>query len=151
MKELKRYIEVGILFSIIFGTLSHFVYEWSGQNPIAAFFFPVDESVWEHVKLLFFPALLYSMFLIVRMKEKYPCVIPAVPVGILTGALSIPAFFYFYTAILGYHLLFLDILIFVISVVLTFFIIYKLTLSCKISNNAGWILLAALGVSFWIK
>ena len=59
--------------------------------------------------------------------------------------------FYFYTAILGTHLLALDILIFIISVFITFFVIYKLTLSCRISGNAGWILLVALGVSFWVK
>ena len=106
---------------------------------------------WEHVKLLFFPTLFYCLFLIKRWKQIYPCIIPSVPVGIVTGSLSIPAFFYFYTAILGTHLLVLDILIFIISVFITFFVIYKLTLSCRISGNAGWILLVALGVSFWVK
>ena len=58
MKALKREIGIGIVFAVIAGTLSHFVYEWLGENPIAAIFFPIDESVWEHVKLLFFPTLL---------------------------------------------------------------------------------------------
>ena len=151
MKALKREIGIGIVFAVIAGTLSHFVYEWLGENPIAAIFFPIDESVWEHVKLLFFPTLFYCLFLIKKWKQIYPCIIPSVPVGIVTGSLSIPAFFYFYTAILGTHLLVLDILIFIISVFITFLVIYKLTLSCRISGNAGWILLVALGVSFWVK
>lgn len=79
------------------------------------------------------------------------CIVPSVPVGIVIGSLSIPAFFYFYTAILGTHVLVLDILIFIVSVILCFWIIYKLTLSCKTAGNAGWILLAAIGISFWVK
>lgn len=150
-EKLKRDIGIGIVFSVIVGTLAHFVYEWSGENPIAAIFFPVDESVWEHVKLLFFPTLFYCLFLIKKWKKVYPCILSSVPVGIVIGSLSIPAFFYFYTAILGNHLLVLDILIFIISVFITFFVIYKLTLSNRISGNAGWILLVALGISFWVK
>ena len=98
MKALKRDIGIGIVFSVIVGTLAHFVYEWTGKNPIAAIFFPINESVWEHVKLLFFPTLLYGLFLIKKWKEAYPCIVPSVPVGIVIGSLSIPAFFYFYTA-----------------------------------------------------
>ena len=105
MKALKRDIGIGIVFSVIVGTLAHFVYEWTGKNSIAAIFFPIDESVWEHVKLLFFPTLLYGLFLIKKWKEAYPCIVPSVPVGIVIGSLSIPAFFYFYTAILGTHVL----------------------------------------------
>lgn len=151
MKALKKDIVIGIVFSVIAGTLAHFVYEWSGESPIAAIFFPINESVWEHVKLLFFPTLFYCLFLIKKWKKVYPCIIPSVPVGIVIGSLSIPAFFYFYTAILGTHVLVLDILIFIVSVVICFWVIYKLTLSCKIEGNAGWILLAAIGISFWVK
>ena len=151
MKALKRDIGIGIVFSVIVGTLAHFVYEWTGKNSIAAIFFPIDESVWEHVKLLFFLTLLYGLFLIKKGKESYPCIVPSVPVGIVIGSLSIPAFFYFYTAILGTHVLVLDILIFIVSVILCFWIIYKLILSCKTAGNAGWILLAAIGISFWVK
>lgn len=39
MKALKRDIGIGIVFSVIVGTLAHFVYEWTGKNPIAAIFF----------------------------------------------------------------------------------------------------------------
>ena len=95
MKALKEDIGIGIVFSVIVGTLAHFVYEWTGKNSIAAIFFPIDESVWEHVKLLFFPTLLYGLFLIKKWKEAYPCIVPSVPVGIVIGSLSIPAFFIF--------------------------------------------------------
>ena len=43
-----------ILSVSLLGTLLHFTYRWSGRNPLIA---PVNESVWEHMKLLFFPML----------------------------------------------------------------------------------------------
>ncbi len=47
-----------ILFVIVLGTLMHFMYNWSGKHPFAGLIAPVNESVWEHMKLLFFPMLL---------------------------------------------------------------------------------------------
>ena len=51
----------GILFTLTAGILLHFSYEWSMENPFVALFAPVNESVWEHLKLLFFPFLLASL------------------------------------------------------------------------------------------
>lgn len=48
---------VGAIFSLAVGALSHFFYEWSGGSTAAGIFFPVNESVWEHMKLVFFPFL----------------------------------------------------------------------------------------------
>jgi Family of unknown function (DUF6512) len=39
---------------VIAGTLQHFVYGWSGQNALVGLVSPVNESVWEHTKLLVF-------------------------------------------------------------------------------------------------
>ena len=72
MKQLKTDTIIGILFVIITGTLSHFFYDWSGNSRIAGFVTPVNESVWEHMKLLFFPMLLYALFMIFRLREEYP-------------------------------------------------------------------------------
>ena len=58
-------LAAGILFTLIIGTLLHFTYEWSGENPFVALYSPVNESVWEHLKLLFFPVLLYTFFEII--------------------------------------------------------------------------------------
>lgn len=37
----------------------HFVYEWSGCNTFAAVFCAVNESVYEHIKIMLFPTLLW--------------------------------------------------------------------------------------------
>ena len=43
-----------VLVAAFLGTLNHFLYFLSGQSPIIALFCPVNESVWEHLKLLYF-------------------------------------------------------------------------------------------------
>ena len=51
----------GFLFTVAAGTALHFLYAWSGQRSWAAVFSAVNESVWEHMKLLYVPLFLLSM------------------------------------------------------------------------------------------
>ena len=43
--------------TLLLGVLLHFLYDWF-PNPITAVFSPVRESLWEHVKIVFWPLLL---------------------------------------------------------------------------------------------
>lgn len=57
-----RKIEItAFIAACILGVLFHFVYDWTGKNPAAAAFFPVNESTWEHLKLVFFPIMILSL------------------------------------------------------------------------------------------
>ena len=134
MRQLKRYTIKGILFVSIAGTIAHFVFEWSGRNPVIGFFFPVNESVWEHMKLIFFPLLLYSFYWNRQSREEFPCITSALLTGILMGTLLIPVFFYTYSGILGKNSPPLDIATFFISVIIAFTVIYRLTLTCSTSS-----------------
>lgn len=134
MNQLKRYTITGTVFVLIAGILSHFVYEWSGKNFILGFFFPVNESTWEHMKLYFFPMLIYSLFMNQRLKDDYPCVTSALLFGTLFGTFLIPAIFYTYSGILGRNYLPLDMAVFAISVIFGFCAVYRMTLSCKIRS-----------------
>ena len=136
MKQFKYYIIGGVLFTLLTGTLSHFLYEWTNQNSIVGLFSPVNESIWEHMKLLFFPMLFYSISINFKFKKRYPCITPSLSFGILLGTLSIPIFFYMYTKIIGQDIFFLDILTFILSIIIAFFAVYKLTFSCKIKPYA---------------
>ncbi|WP_286082764.1 DUF6512 family protein, partial [Parablautia intestinalis] len=69
MKSLKQYTAIGIIFVLLAGTLAHFVYDWSGNHAVIGLFTPVNESIWEHMKLLFFPMLLYAFFAAHHLKE----------------------------------------------------------------------------------
>lgn len=131
---LKRYTIAGILFTAILGTLSHFFYEWSGSLSVIGLFSPVNESTWEHCKLLFFPMLIYSWFMSRKLKLSYPCITSALLTALLSGSLLIPVLFYTYTGILGFHLLALDMITFIACIILAFCIAYRLTLSCRAEN-----------------
>lgn len=131
MNPLKRFTLIGIIFVLVTGSLAHFVYDWSLQNFIIGFFFPVSESTWEHMKLVFFPMLLYGLFLYSKLKEDYPCLASALPAGILSGTFLIPVLFYTYSGILGKNYMALDITTFVIAVLVAFIRTYRLTLSCR--------------------
>lgn len=134
MNKLKKYTIIGIVFVLITGTLSHFIYEWSGNNFIVGFFFPINESTWEHMKLVFFPTLLYSVFMYQKLNKQYSYLLSSLCLGILGGTFLIPVIFYTYTGILGYNTLLLDIVTFGFSVLFAFYSIYKSTLSHKITS-----------------
>lgn len=59
--KIRRYQIFSVLFTFVLGTLFHFTYKWSGENQAVALFSSINESTWEHLKLLFFPMLLTTI------------------------------------------------------------------------------------------
>ena len=152
MNQLKRYTIIGIFFVLITGTFAHFLYDWTGNNHIVGFFTPINESIWEHMKLLFFPMLAYSLIMVLKFHRKNSCITSALFFGILVGALLIPLFYYAYTSILGKNIFILDISIFILSIVIAFWLSYKLTLSCRLESFTSLlcILMCILFVCFLV-
>lgn len=134
MKELKKYVFAGIIFVSAVGTLLHFAYDWSGNNVFVGIFTPVNESIWEHTKLIFFPLLVYSMYLNKKISTQYPCISSAMTFGGLLGVVLIIALFYTYSGIVGFHTAFADMSIFYISAIMSFYAVYSLTLSCNLDK-----------------
>ena len=124
----------GILFTLIAGTLLHFCYEWSGENPFVALFAPVSESVWEHLKLLFFPVLVYTLFEIIVLFKVSGSFLTARVLGVILGMFFILAAFFTYTGIIGRSFLAADILIFALSVFVTFLSSRYLDVHCPSLN-----------------
>lgn len=84
----------GFIFTVIAGTLLHFLYDWSNQSIIVSPFSAVNESVWEHMKLLFFPMFLFALIeyrVIGKENENFWC---AKLAGTATGLLLIPTLYY---------------------------------------------------------
>ena len=127
-KKLIINILIGAIITAILGTLAHFAYEWSGNNRLIGLITAVNESTWEHMKLLFFPMLLVSIILVLRLKEDYPCILPALLAGNLVGTFLIPVLFYTYSGILGKNISVIDISIYYICVIAAFYTAYRLTL-----------------------
>lgn len=134
MKGLKSFMVLGIIFVSVLGTLFHFVYEWSGENAFVGLFVPINESIWEHTKLIFFPMLIYSLYLNKKVGREYPCISSAMIMGSILGTVLIIVLYYTYSGIIGYNIAFADISIFYISVIAVFYIAYKATISCKAEN-----------------
>lgn len=139
LKRLRKYTIIGIVFVLAAGSVSHFVYEWTGNNFFAGLIFPMNESVWEHMKLVFFPMLLFSFIMKNHLESEFPCIGFATSGGLLTGTLLVPVLFYTYTGILGYDLPVADIVIFAICVLAAFFATYKLTQSSRLQKFSGYL------------
>lgn len=58
MKKIKI---IGIFVIFILSFIFHFMYEWF-PNTLFSILFPVNESIWEHMKLIITPTLLFSIF-----------------------------------------------------------------------------------------
>ena len=117
-KELRKCFTIGFVFISVFGTLLHFVYEWTGENQIVGLFSPVNESIWEHMKLFFFPMLLFTVIMSYFnvLQSFYPALVPALLTGLLAGTWFIPVAYYTYSGILGRSITLVDVLLFYIAV-----------------------------------
>lgn len=107
--QLKKWEWIGALFAAVMGSLIHFTYEWSGGNTIVAAFSAVNESTWEHLKLLAVPMILFSLLEYRFVKKTVPNFIPVKLLSVLVGMAAIIVSFYTYVGILGFHFLAADI------------------------------------------
>lgn len=150
--RLKCWETFGLVFTLIAGTLLHFVYQWTGQNMIAAAFSPVNESVWEHLKLVFFPMLFISAAEYFAFGRGQSCFVPVKALSMLLGTGSVVVLFYVYSGIAGGNFLVLDILTFVLAAFAAFLFSF-----CQLSRpfpasrreeGLGWVTIALLLVCF---
>ena len=150
-KEVKNWEIVGIVFISILGGFFHFLFALSNYNLIIAGFAAVNESVWEHLKLPFFPLLIYSAIEYFYIKEKANNFIIGKAVAGYVMPSVIVAIFYTYTSILGTHLLIIDMLSFFIAVVIGQLLSLKILLSAEFSRRymiLSWIALIFLAFIF---
>lgn len=125
-KQLFRWEAAGFLFAAAAGTLLHFVYDWSGGIPLVAAFSAVNESTWEHMKILFFPVFLFSVVQLWCIGRNWPNVLAVRTISVLFGLLLIPTLFYTYSGVLGYTIGWMNIAIFYITDFLLFALDFRL-------------------------
>lgn len=133
-KQILKFQIFSIIFTFILGTLLHFTYEWSNNNSFVAAFSSINESTWEHLKLLFFPMLLTTFigyFGRLKFSSNYLC---SKTLGIIIAISFVTIFFYTYTGILGTNFAFLDIGSFFVAVLLGEYISYKMLTSNSSCN-----------------
>lgn len=140
----------GFVVTALFGTLLHFLYDWTNQNILIAPFSAVNESTWEHMKLLFFPmfifALIQSRFL--KDYKNFWCVKLT---GIVTGLILIPVLFYTYNGVFGKSPDWVNIAIFFISAATAFIMETRLLKTDRLQCKSSWIafvMICLIGVLF---
>ena len=97
----------------------HFLYDWTGQSVWAAPFSGVNESTWEHMKLLYFPMFIYGLIQsrFFRDRKDFWCV---KLIGMVVGLTAIPVLFYTYNGAFGKSPDWVNIAIFYISALIVF-------------------------------
>lgn len=133
--KIKNYQVFSVIFTFIIGTILHFTYSWSGNNKIVALFSAVNESTWEHLKLLFFPMLITTIIGTFYFKKNVSNFLCSKTIGIITAMTFTVVFFYTYTGILGKNIALIDISSFFIATILGEFVSYILIVNNFKCNN----------------
>lgn len=144
---------VGFVFTSAGGTLLHFLYDWSNQSVIVAPFSAINESTWEHMKLLFFPMFIFALIQSRYFGKEYENFWCAKLKGILLGLILIPAIFYTYIGIFGISIDFINIAIFFIAAAVSYIVetrLLKEQKECVISNKLSIIILCIIALLFII-
>ena len=110
---------LGFAVTALGGTALHFLYDWLGEAVWIAPFSGVNESTWEHMKLLFWPMLLFAVVerFFFRDRKDFWCIKLR---GILLGLVLIPVLFYTYNGAIGRSPDWLNITIFFISAAIAY-------------------------------
>lgn len=109
---------IGILFVAIFGTLLHFMYEWSGHKRFVSIFAAVNESTWEHIKIALTPSFIWMLYDGARYGLE-PNYFVAKTASLLAIIIIIPVLFYAYQIFTKKAMLPIDIIIFYISIIVS--------------------------------
>ncbi|MDP4089959.1 MAG: DUF6512 family protein [Bacillota bacterium] len=118
----ERWILLGIPVLIVAGSLMHFIYDWTGKLTVIGIFAPVNESIWEHLKLTFWPMVLWWFLWYFINGKKFGVAlekwITAAAGAIVASPLVILAFYYTYTGAFGIESLVLDIFSMILGITL---------------------------------
>ena len=100
-RKIIRWQIAGFIFTVLAGMLLHMLFQWTRQSILVAPFSAVNESIWEHMKLLFFPMLLFSFIesrSIAKITSNYWF---TKFIGICIGTALVPIMFYTFQGIAG--------------------------------------------------
>lgn len=124
-RNLRIWQFAGFTITVALGTVLHFLYDWTELllfAPISA----VNESTWEHMKILFFPMLFFAVVQYYFFRKEYVGFWWIKLIGALVGVVSIPVLFYTYNGSFGVTPDWLNITFFFLSAAQGYFVEYLL-------------------------
>ena len=147
---------MGFAVTSLVGTILHFLYEWLNKSILVAPFSGVNESTWEHMKLIFWPMLIYVVIerFYFRDYDNFWCIKLR---GIILGLIMIPIIFYTYNGVIGNSPDWINIAIFFISAAIAYIYETRMFNSNKMFCNSPKIaiiiisVLAILFILFTVK
>lgn len=137
----------GLTFSAVLGTLFHFLYDWTGFILFAPFS-AVNESTWEHMKLLFVPSFIFAIIQSFFAKNDYKCFWLVKLIGIVIGTLLIPILFYTLGGAFGELSAIINISIFFVAVISQYLIEMFLFGKIDCALSVKWVCFIALLLIF---
>ena len=135
----------GAIAIMSFAALWHFVYAWT-PNVVAAAIFPVNESVWEYLKLFLVPSAIFYVIEFIAIGYRFRNYIFAHGMSLVAMPLVTLAMFYFYRNLAGVgESLLINVIITFISICIGLYVGYKLTIQKrKIGNSRATFIIAAV-------
>jgi hypothetical protein len=143
-KTVLIYELIGIVFIIFLGSTLHFAFALSGNQPVVGAFSAVNESIWEHLKLAFWPALLLTVIEYPLLRKAANNFFIAKAIGVYLMVTIIPLVFYSYTAFSGKSIFAIDISSFVVAVLIGQLLSYKILIYRQLPRNLNKIAFAAI-------
>lgn len=150
--KVKRWSIGGFFAIVLLGFLYHYLYEWSHKCVLIAALTPVNESVWEHLKLGLWAVISFSVVEYFALGKEINNYFFSKAVGVLIISFTILLVFYTYTMFLNRTIVLLDISSYIIGVLLCQLFCHKV-FQMKQSNTlniSGLILLITFCVIFAI-
>lgn len=119
MKSITKWQIAGFVFTSVAGVLLHFLFDWSGGSVFVAPFSAVNESIWEHMKLLFFSMLMFAFVESRHTGNNFWCI---KLIGIVLGVVLIPIFYYVINGAFGETPDWINIAIFFIAAAVSYIV-----------------------------
>lgn len=142
----KTFFILSTIFSIILGTVLHFTYNFLHKPFVLGFFLPINESVFEHLKLVLIPLTLVGIAYTILFK-KQKNLWYYISISTIISMIFIPLAHYSYTNLFNTYSAIFDIVIYIIAMIFANIYTYlKLTNKTKQNdkNSVGILLLIAI-------
>ncbi len=115
----EKWILIGIPTLFILGSCFHLLYDLSNKSPLIGTISAVNESVWEHGKMILLPIILWWTIYYIAKGKKYSINknkwFTGLLIALVSALFTSPLFFYFYTEAFGKEVLIIDIAILLLA------------------------------------
>lgn len=138
-KQIRNWELAGAIFIFFIGPPWHYLFEWTGYWRPIAWLVPINESFWEHLKLAFWPGVLWALVGYWVIGKKVQNYWLGKALGLVCMLAAITVIFYSYTAILGTHQLWIDILAFLLAVALGQFVSARFLMTAAGGRRLQWL------------